>query len=290
MVPRELPPGCANGFRIDRIKDKLGTRALPTVELTFDGARAFALGPLESGLSNMVRIVLSTSRFWCALAAVGFIRGSERIARAYAGFRTAFGRPIGAFPLVRHTLEVSTRERRWLLAANFELLAVWDRVAQAEAAGQVAGAEYRLRARILLMMAKTVCTRRATARVHDAMMVLAGNGVEERFSALPRLWRDAAILETWEGPHGLLLARQWMELDRHCGTLGARETVALLLGAGASSPRIDSLSAGLQAIRDEPDELRTAVAFRDWADALYLELGAGAWRSMGGSENGPGGG
>jgi hypothetical protein len=37
------------------------------------------------------------------------------------------------------------------------------------------------------------------------MMVPGGNDIEERFSALPHLWRDAAILEIREDPHTLLL-------------------------------------------------------------------------------------
>jgi hypothetical protein len=48
-------------------------------------------------------------------------------------------------------------------------------------------------------------TRRSPGHVYNDMMVPGGNGIEERFSALPRLWRDAAILETREDPHTLLL-------------------------------------------------------------------------------------
>ena len=45
-------------------------------------------------------------------------------------------------------------------------------------------------------------------------MLPAGNGIEERFSALPRLVRDAAIYETWEGPYTLLLAQALGDLER----------------------------------------------------------------------------
>ena len=135
LVPRELSDGTANGFRVERIKDKLGTRSLPTVEMTLDGAIAYPLGAEREGLSNMVRIVLSTSRFWCAIAAVGFIRSAERVASAYASFRAAFGQPIASYPLVADSLARLRRSRRELLAANLEILATWERVAAAERAG-----------------------------------------------------------------------------------------------------------------------------------------------------------
>ena len=282
FVPRERPKGTANGFRIDRIKDKLGSRALPTVELTFDGAVAYPIGDLQSGLSNVVRIVLSTSRFWCAIAAVSFIRSAERIAESYANFRTAFGTTIKDFPLVADSLENLRRDRRELLAANFEVLSVWDRVVAAERRGEKPDKQEMIRARILLMMSKVVCTRRATKRVHDAMMVLAGNGIEERFSALPRLLRDAIILETWEGPHGLLLARQLLDIKKYCSQDSPEEIVLLLLGNKPSETERNKLSLELAQILEDSDDHRAALNFSRWADDLYQTLGAVAWRSLSG--------
>ena len=154
FVPRELPTGQANGFRIDRIKDKLGTRSLPTVEMTLNGTVAYPLGDLNAGLSNMVRIVLSTSRLWCAIASIGFMRGAERIAQAYAGFRHAFGQPIREYPLVSKSLEDIQRDRQELLAANFEVLQIWDRVMIARGQGQKPDPMDLIRSRILLMMGK----------------------------------------------------------------------------------------------------------------------------------------
>lgn len=287
FVPREQPKGAANGFRIDRIKDKLGSRALPTVELTFNGAVAYPLGDLDAGLSHVVRIVLSTSRFWCAIAAVSFIRSAERIAESYAHFRTAFGTTIKDFPLVAHTLENLRKDRRELLAANFEVLSVWDRVVAAERRGEKADKQDRIRARILLMMSKVVCTRRATTRVHDAMMVLGGNGIEERFSALPRLLRDAIILETWEGPHGLLLARQLLDIKKYCHQDSPEEIVRLLLGKEPSETESKKLSLELADILADSDDHRAALNFSRWVDDLYQTLGAIAWRSVSGQPNNP---
>jgi len=278
MVPRELPKGVANGFRVDRIKDKLGTRSLPTVEMTLDGAVAYPLGEERAGLSNVVRIVLTTSRFWCATAAVAYIRSAERIASAYAGFRQAFGSPIAQYPLVAQTLADLQWDRRRLLAAALELLSIWERVVVAERTQQTPDATDALRTRLLVMMSKMVTTKRATTRVHDAMMVLGGNGIEERFSPLPRLLRDAVILETWEGPHGLLCARLMLDIHKFGGSEDPRALVALLLGAGAQDDEIDELSTWLGRITSTEDEVARTVDFAGWAEACYDTFAEICWR------------
>jgi alkylation response protein AidB-like acyl-CoA dehydrogenase len=268
VVPRQDDDGRNSGWRIERLKDKLGTRALPTGEITLDGAVGYPLGGLHDGLSNMVAIVLTTSRFWNIIAAAAEVRAAERIAHAYAGFRTAFGRPIHRFPLIQHTLMSLTKERKRLTAGLFEILAAWEQANDPDAS-----ADTRARSRVLIMLAKTCATKRGTTRVHDAMMILGGNGIEERFSALPRLWRDAVIMETWEGPHSLLLARSLMDLQKFGAAEDPITWTRLLLGDGARAPVVDALGDRLGAIARDADPIAQAVGFQDWAADLYDAFG-----------------
>jgi alkylation response protein AidB-like acyl-CoA dehydrogenase len=282
VVPRELPPGRPNGFRMDRLKDKLGSRALPTGEMTLDGATGWQLGELGAGLSNMVRIVLTTSRFWNALLAASTIRAAERIARAYAGFRSAFGQQVADFPLVADTLQTLASDARNYTAAGFELLAAWEAASAPQRNGLAPDADAAVRARILVMLAKTCATERATQRVHDAMMVLAGNGIEERFSALPRLWRDAAILETWEGPHGLLLTRSLLDLRKFGAAESPHAMTGLLLGDDPDPAVVGPLGDRLGELLGDPDKSAQILAFRDWARDFYDALGELAWHRAAG--------
>jgi len=87
-----------NGLTVDRLKWKTGTCELPTAEMTFDGAEAWALGPVERGLANAVRIVLTVSRLTIGLASAAYATRAVREARAYASFREAFGRPWTGSP------------------------------------------------------------------------------------------------------------------------------------------------------------------------------------------------
>jgi alkylation response protein AidB-like acyl-CoA dehydrogenase len=218
LVPAYLRDGDAtrNGLAIDRLKDKLGTRELATAEATFDGALAWAIGPLDRGVANLVDHVLATSRIACVWYAAATLRQSERVVRAYAGFRTAFGRPIADYTLVRRTIDDIALARERALAVAFELVRLW-----AAPDGTPEAADFRL----LLSLAKPVLTRRASELAHDAVLLLGANGIEERFSPLPRLYRDAAVMETWEGPHNVLLAQARRDLARlrvDAGDLAAR--------------------------------------------------------------------
>ncbi|GAH17671.1 unnamed protein product, partial [marine sediment metagenome] len=44
----------------------MGTAELPTAEITYNGAVAYPIGPLEKGLADIVGIVLSLSRIHVA--------------------------------------------------------------------------------------------------------------------------------------------------------------------------------------------------------------------------------
>lgn len=209
LVPAFLPDErTRNGYTIDRLKDKLGTRELATAEVTFQGAVAYPLGPLERGLSNLLRYVLTTSRVGCVISAAAALRRAERIATTYARFRTAFGHPIASYPLVQKTLAELGRARERALAVMFGLLRSWEDSTR----GNDTAAMHEFR--VMLSLSKVVLTREATELLHDAMMLLGGNGVEERFSPLPRLYRDSVIMETWEGPHNVLLTQALRDLKR----------------------------------------------------------------------------
>jgi hypothetical protein len=201
LVSRTLD-GRPNGFALRRLKWKLGTRTMATAEIDFDGALGEAVGPLDDGFRNLVGIVLDTSRVHNALAACGIMRGAWTVARAYAGRRRAFGAPIGAFPAVQELLARVRLRGMAGLAATFRVLDAGDRLERGEAGAELAPAR-----RIDVMLGKYWTARAASACARDAVEVLGGNGTIEDFSPLPRLVRDALVVESWEGTHNTLCAQ-----------------------------------------------------------------------------------
>jgi alkylation response protein AidB-like acyl-CoA dehydrogenase len=262
VVPRLREDGTPNGYSLDRLKDKLGTRALPTAEISLQGAEGWMLGPPDAGLKNMVAIVLVTSRIFNVLASAGLLRGASRIAKAYCSFREAFGSRIDRMPLVTDALDRLERASDLALAGAFETTRLW---LAHEPMGRTLGD---IAARVHVSLAKAVATRSVQPLLYEAMVLLGGNGIEERFSSLPRLLRDAAIFETWEGPYTLLLAQALGDLVRF--ELRGRERLFLEeVWPVAEVP--DELVAALQQALADPSSAKSALAFRDFAHAYYAD-------------------
>jgi putative acyl-CoA dehydrogenase len=218
------------------------------------------LGPPDAGLKNMVSIVLVTSRIFNVLGAAGLLRGASRIVTAYCRFREAFGSPIGLLPLVGDALQRIQRESDLALAGAFETLDLWLRHApNGRTLGDIA-------TRVHVSIAKAVSTRVAAHLTYEAMVLPAGNGIEERFSALPRLMRDAAIYETWEGPYTLLLMQALGDLVRF--EVKGREK-SLLEELWPTEEIPDELASTLREVLADPESEKNLLRFRDFAHRYY---------------------
>jgi alkylation response protein AidB-like acyl-CoA dehydrogenase len=246
-----------NGYTIDRLKDKLGTRELATAEVTFGGALAWPIGALDRGVPNLLDHVLVTSRIACVLYGAATLRQAERIVRAYADFRTTFGRRLRDYALVRRTVDDIAAARSRALAVAFELLRLWP---------APEGSADAARFRVLLSLAKPVITRRASLLAHEALLLLGANGIEERFSPLPRLYRDAAVMETWEGPHNVLLAQAARDLAR------LRVDVDDFVAGVAGRPDA-ALAAGLEVVAGDPAGDAALLAMPALAERIVDALG-----------------
>jgi acyl-CoA dehydrogenase len=208
LVPRTVD-GSANGFRIRRLKDKLGTRVLATGEIEFEGALAYPLGAVEDGFRIAAGVVLNTSRWLNALGSAALMRRAYLEAAGFARHRVAFGRPIGEFPLVRENLAIMRTEERAALASTLELTALVDRID----AGVADNADVAWH-RILVNANKVVTSLAATRMCRRGIEALGGNGTIEDFSPLPRLYRDAIVFESWEGTHNVLCQQVLRDLAR----------------------------------------------------------------------------
>jgi alkylation response protein AidB-like acyl-CoA dehydrogenase len=201
-VPRLLPDGTPNGFRIRRLKDKLGTRAMASAEIDFDGALGWPIGPLDEGFHVAVEELLNTSRWLNAVGSTGIMHRAYLEAASFARHRTAFGQPISGFPLVREQLALMKAEGYAALSSTMALASLLARMEEGNASAVIAGA-YRL----LVNANKYLTSVEASEVARRGIEVLGGNGTIEDFSPLPRLYRDAMVFESWEGTHNVLCAQ-----------------------------------------------------------------------------------
>ncbi len=211
LVPRSLDGTTPNGFRIRRLKDKLGTRCLASAEIDFEGAGGWPIGPVEEGFHVAVEELLNTSRWLNAVGSTGIMRRAYLEASTFARCRPAFGRAIGSFPAVREHLAVMKVEEQAALASTMALTGLLD-LLDRHRATETEASSYR----VLVNANKYVTSITATDVVHRAIEMLAGNGTIEDFSPLPRLYRDALVFESWEGAHNVLCA----QVHRDCVRLG----------------------------------------------------------------------
>src|SRR5256884_2906534 len=101
---RDGRDGRAHGYRIDRLKDKLGTRAMATGEVTLEGAHAELVGDAERGFAQMTAM-LNITRLHNAITAAAIMRRAVMLATAYAAQREAFGRKLTDHPMQREVLD-----------------------------------------------------------------------------------------------------------------------------------------------------------------------------------------
>jgi alkylation response protein AidB-like acyl-CoA dehydrogenase len=223
VVPSWLPGNkekeIRNGYTIDRIKWKMGTSELTTAELTFNGAIAYPVGPLDKGVANVVGIVLTYSRLTVGLSAAAYMMRAVREAKKYAEFRDAFGLTIGKFPLVALQLNKIDHMAKRTTAGTFKLYQGFLTLEGGLKGGLPADEPEDTRKKLfeireLIMLQKMASAWDCTDVIRDAMSIFGGHGVMEDFSSLPRFYRDSAINELWEGPRNVLLTQIHRDLQK----------------------------------------------------------------------------
>ncbi len=251
LVPRVLADGTPNGYRIRRLKTKLGTRSMASGEIDFTGAHATALGPVSDGFRNVMELVITTSRLFNAAGCAAHARRAWVVASTYAAHRTAFGQPIGEFPLVAETLAWIRADAVACLASTLMLAGLQEQTDEGSI-GEADAAFFRVAVNLNKLQTSVL----SHDAVNRAIEVLGGNGAIETFSVLPRLLRDNVVYENWEGSHNVLRAqvlRDCARLGVHAGffdiladRLGTEHAEAL----AADRAEVDSLLEARSAVRD----------------------------------------
>jgi len=95
--------GRLQGIRVNRLKDKLGTRKVSTAELSLEGTPARLVGAPNGGVRAIVPM-LQVTRIWNSVSAASFMRRGIALARDYARRRVAFDAPLNRQPLHTETL------------------------------------------------------------------------------------------------------------------------------------------------------------------------------------------
>ena len=196
---------------MERLKDKLGTRKVPTAELLLEGARAELVGDTRNGTRN-IEPMLVVTRAWNSVTSVAFMRRGLALARSYAARRRAFGAALADLPLHIDTLAGLEAQTRAAFLLAFELVELMGR----QEAGRDAMSNVRL-LRLITPIAKLLTARQAVAVVSECIEAFGGAGYVED-TGLPALLRDTQVLPIWEGTTNVLSLDALLrgELARDC--------------------------------------------------------------------------
>ena len=261
LLPRVLPDGSANRYRIIRLKDKLGSRDMASGEIRMEGATAYLVGELGRGFAQMTDMI-NSSRLSNGVRAAGMMRRALSDALHLTRNRQAFGRRLIDLPLMRRQL------LKLMLPAE-QARSVFMLTATELALADQGDEQARRRVRILTPLIKFRACRDARRATGDAMEMRGGCGYIEEWSD-PRLVRDAHLGSIWEGTSNIVALDVMRAIRREQSLAALHEDLqARTHGAGPLRERLNlALERSVTLAGNAAAEKDDALA-RQAATALY---------------------
>ena len=292
LVPRVLPGGDRNVFRIQRLKDKLGNRSNASSEIELDGTAGWLLGEEGGGVRTIIEMVAQT-RLDCVLGSAAGMRQDVAEAAWHARHRRAFGALLIDQPVMTAVLADLQLEAE---AATWTAM----RLAAAHDAADEESVAFR---RLATAVGKYWVCKRGPNHAYEALECLGGNGYTEAFP-LARRYREQPVTAIWEGSGNVIaldvlrtMAREPASVpavdqelasalgvhpayDRHVAL--TRKLIAGVLAdppaaAGSARRVVATLALALQAavlIREAPDAVAGAFVAARLGPDRGMEYGA----------------
>jgi alkylation response protein AidB-like acyl-CoA dehydrogenase len=268
LVPRDGPDGRRNHYHIDRLKDKLGTRAMATGEVTLEGAQAELVGDADRGFAQMTAM-LNITRLHNAITAAATMRRALMLATAYAAQREAFGRKLEQHPLHADVLREMAAEADGALYLTMRMAQLLGRI-EAGTTNPGEAAVFR----VGIALAKLYTAKQAVAVASEAIECFGGQGYMED-TGLPRLLRDAQVLPIWEGTTSVL-ALDVLRVLRKRDALDALGAELERLDAPERDCALDLAREGSVQEGDKGESMARRLAFslaQSWMGGLLGQAG-----------------
>lgn len=258
LLPRLRRDGTLN-YAIRRLKDKIGTRSVPTGEVELRDAEAHLLGTPETGIYQVLE-VLNMSRTANSIASVALAQRALADAARFAAGREAFGRPVLEQPLLQRQIAERCRDLERALALAWATVRLFDEQWRAQPPYPE---RYHL-FRLVAHLAKYWTAEFAARTAKWGMEVYAGLGVLAEYPA-ERHFREAMVLAIWEGT----AHRQILDGLEVMTRKGAHRLLFAELADACAPEALQQLSGRIEKLLNQPlDDQERA------AEALFAELAA----------------
>jgi putative acyl-CoA dehydrogenase len=217
------------GFRLQRLKDKLGGRCLASSEVEYDHLPARILGEEGRGTKYMIEQIVWT-RLDCLAGVAGMMRRLVAEAVWHCRHRRAFGAPLAEQPAMQNVLADLAIESEAAMATTMRLARAFD-----------AGDDPHERGfrRLALAVAKYWVCKRGAPLAAEALECLGGNGyIETMESPVAQFYRDIQIGTVWEGSGNVIALDVLRAMARDPESVDAFMAECEL--AAGADPRLDA--------------------------------------------------
>ena len=256
LVPRWLPDGTRNaGFRVMRLKDKLGDRSNASSEIEYHGALAQRVGPEGRGVATIIQMVQHT-RLDCVTGSAAQMRFALANALWHTAHRSAFQKRLVDQPAMAAVLADLAMESEAATATAMRLAQAFD--------------ENDPLARLLTPIAKYWVCKRAPGMVYEAMEAHGGVGYVEN-GPMPRLFRQSPLNAIWEGSGNVIALDVLRAVAREPESVEALQ--AFLLAQRGKNATYDRFVAGIDLGRAREGTARLLVEQAALAAQAAILLG-----------------
>lgn len=252
-LPIRNEDGSLNGIEVEALKDKLGTKALPTAQLNLTGAKATMVGDKGKGVKT-ISTLFNITRIYNTISAVSYMRRAYALSEAYSREREAFGTKIE-----NHTLyKKSLREMEMAYQSSTMLALFLSRLLGKEECNKASETESAL-LRLLTPVAKLYTAKQSIKYASEHIEMFGGIGYLED-SGIPSMLRDTQVLSIWEGTTNVLSLDMLRAMERENGFSAFGQYSNELL-AGITDPDLAQEKAALgkkiKALYDFAGKLKT---------------------------------
>ncbi|KAM0426415.1 hypothetical protein ACHAPT_008462 [Fusarium lateritium] len=202
-----------NGIRLQKLKDKLGTRGLPTAELEIHGARGWLIGEEGKGVKE-ISTLFNITRIHTAAGSAAFWARSLAISRAFSKIRETRGQFL--YKNLQHSSWMAGETVKYCAAAHFAMFGPaflgcneqgWEQTAKNTPARDLIPQDRLTReilVRLLTPVMKAQVSVAAVNGVRACMEGLGGVGYCENnedggILNIAKLFRDSMVNVIWEG-------------------------------------------------------------------------------------------
>jgi len=213
---RDEKTGKLNGIKIHKLKDKLGTKALPTAELALKNTEALLVSEPGKGVQT-ISCMLNITRLYNSICACSAMRRMIVIIQDYSNKRKTFGKLLKDHELYTHWLAKMVAEQIGCLHLVMNVVHMLGKTE----CGTASKSDEEL-LRLLTPVTKLYTGKRCVQLLSEGVEMMGGQGYIED-TGIPALLRNGQVLPIWEGTTIVLSLDVLRVLVRNRGAIAVWE-------------------------------------------------------------------